>query len=164
MRRAGLIFVLLALIATACGSSGPPNTTACSAPTDEALDPSSGLHVLRPDDVSFDDLTPTSGPHLPAGGPLGLQDQLPAAQQVAVLERGSVIVSVNADDPTLLDDAAAAFGADAVVQPVAGLPSAVVATAWRSRVVCSSLDVNYVKWFVTERTGQFAQEDHNPES
>lgn len=144
------------MVAVACASDGPPTTSVCTAPTDEALDPSSGLHVLRPDEVVFDDLTPTSGPHLPAGGPLGLRDSLPPAQQVAVLERGSVILSVAADDAALLNNAVAGFGADTVVHPVEGLADPLVVTAWRSRIVCSTMDADYVRWFVDDRTGQFA--------
>lgn len=160
MRRLLVVFTLLALVGTACGSAGPPTTSVCTAPTDEALDPSSGLHVLRPDEVVFDDLTPTSGPHLPAGGPLGLREPLPPAQQVAVLERGSVLLSVDSTESALLDNAVAGFAADAVIHPVEGLGDPLVVTAWRSRIVCSTMDADYVRWFVDNRTGQFAAEPH----
>lgn len=160
MHRFAGIFVLLVLVAGACGSAGPPATTVCSAPTNEPLDPGSGLHVLRPDEVTFDDLTPTSGPHVPAGGPLGLRESLPPAQQVAVLERGSVLLSIDSGESALLDNAVAGFAADAVIHPVEGLGDPLVVTAWRSRIVCSTMDADYVRWFVDDRTGRFAAEPH----
>jgi hypothetical protein len=157
------VFVALGLLLSACGSAGAPTSSVCSNPTVEPLDSSSGLHVLRPDEVQFDDLTPTSGPHLPVGGPLGLSTvSLPPAQQLAVLERGSVLVSVDADATDVLNAATAEFADTTVLHAVEGLPSTIVATAWQSRVSCTDLDTEYLRWFIETQTGAAAAPlDHN---
>lgn len=151
------------LVLTACGSTADPTSAVCSEPTGEPLDSSSGLHVLRPDDVQFDDLTPTSGPHVPVGGPLGLSSvSLPPAQQLAVLERGSVLISVAADAPDVLQTVSTAFADTTVIHTIEALPSTIVATAWQTRVSCTDLDTDYLQWFIETRTGATAAPtDHN---
>ena len=141
----------------------------------EALDPTSGLHVLRPDEVEFDDPTPTSGPHAPGVLAGVFTETMPGAVQVGHLEQGGVIISVDSGTDDVFAEASgvvrSANGegerssepsiADLVmVQPVDDLPATVVVTAWRSRISCSEYDSDYISWFIDDRSGR---PDLNPE-
>jgi hypothetical protein len=140
-------FCLLAL--TACGST----SNACGAPVREPLDPDHLLHVTDPNAVTYRSDTPTSGAHLSAGGPTGVVDEplLPAVQ-VAVLERGDVLVQYRdqADAATL-----GALARDrVVVAPRPTLTDRVVVTAWTYRLSCRDVDTAAVGKFIDAHAGK----------
>ncbi len=140
--------VLLLPIA-ACGSS----SSACGVPVREALDPEHLLHVTDPTAVTFRTDTPTSGPHLSAGGPTGVVDEplLPAVQ-VAILERGDVLVQYrDAGDAATIQGL---VGDRVVVAPRPTLGERVVATAWTYRLDCDGLDLKAVERFVASHAGK----------
>lgn len=127
------------------GARDDPTATAgapCGPDIEEPLDPGSTQHLL-PDapEPSYATDPPTSGAHLAGGAVSGVQpDPLTRPVQVAVLEAGGVVVQhrgVAEDDRRRLERLAGGGGdGDVVVAPNRGLPSAVVATAWRHRLVC----------------------------
>jgi hypothetical protein len=147
--RAAPAAALCLLAVAACGST----SSACSAPVREPLVPDHLLHVTDPDAVTFTSDTPTSGPHVSAGGPIGVVDEpLPPAVQVAVLERGDVLVQYR--DPA---DAAAlrAVARDGVVvAPRPTIEARVVATAWTYRLTCRDVDPAAVDRFIDAHVGK----------
>ncbi len=148
--RAGAgIVALCALSLGACGSTND----ACRVPVREPLHPDHLLHVTDPTAAIFDTLTPTSGPHLSAGGPSGVVDEplLPAVQ-VAILERGDVLVQYRdeADAATLRTLARDRV----VVAPLPSLTDRVVATAWTYRLRCSGVDTKAIEKFAAAHSGK----------
>ncbi len=145
------------LFAVACSPSDLVlgASRSCTAPIEEALDPSSGVHVLDPADATFDVLTPTSGPHVVGATPGGVHErQLAPAIQVSMLEQGGVIISVRADRDDAFDAASALAGERVAVQRVDGLDAEVEATAWRTRMTCSDVDTEQLERFVDARVGR----------
>ena len=146
-----LAVVALALLLVSCagGGSGPPESAAgsaagsaaagrCGPDTEEQLDPTSVQHLLpgAPEPAYTTD-PPTSGAHLPGAAPAGAQDgPVPRPAQLALLEAGGVMVQykdlATADVRRLrnLGDR------DVAVAPNPDHDDAVVATAWRYRLVC----------------------------
>jgi hypothetical protein len=153
--------LLLALVAmagvTACGGAGA--SASCDQPIREELDPASLTHVIDPSSARFLTNPPTSGPHVAGALPTGAIDQeLPGAVQVAVLEQGHVLVQyrdlTDADAARLRD-----LGGDqVVVAPNHDLPDPVVATAWTYKLTCSAVDVPAVERFIHDHAG--AAVDH----
>ncbi len=144
----------LSVIAGACGTDSPPTSSACGSPTNDPLDPASGVHVLDPSSVQFDDPTPTSGPHLSGPGRAGVFDEsIPKAAQVTLLEQGGLVIHVDETQPDLVEAAAALAGERVAVHP-APIDSAVIVTAWRTRIACTALDEAYTEWFITDRLGR----------
>lgn len=144
---------LVALLATGCAGSEAATSDVCSEPTTEDLDPASGLHVLRADEVVYSDLTPTSGPHLAIAAPTGsLRTTASGAAQVTLLESGGAVISVRSDLEEVRAAAEALVGDQVLLHPVAGLDDAVVVTLWRSRIRCSELDAAYVEAFIASRS------------
>jgi hypothetical protein len=142
-----LAFALLAV--TACGST----SNACGAPVREPLDPDHLLHVTDPNAVTYRSDTPTSGAHLSAGGPTGVvSDPLLPAVQVAVLERGDVLVQYrDAADAATLD---ALVRDRVVVAPRPSLTDRVVVTAWTYRLSCRDVDTEAVERFIAAHAGK----------
>jgi len=123
----------------------------------EALDPRSTQHVLPgAPPVAYAENPPTSGPHLSGGAATGVQEgPLDGPVQVAVLEKGGVMVQyrpeVGGADRAAL---AALAGGPVVVAPNPDMAEPVVATAWRHRLSCRSLDVATLRAFISDRAGK----------
>ncbi len=120
----------------------------------EEEDLASILHVLPDSQTAYTTDPPTSGPHASAA-PTGAVDQpLPRPVQVAVLERGDVLVQY---DPTLPAGDVAFLvdlgGDQVVVAPNDGLPAPVVATAWTWKLVCEGVDLDALDRFVADHAG-----------
>lgn len=146
------------------GSDGPePGTSpaagdkGCAAVVVDPLDPRGNQHLLPGAPApSYATEPPTSGPH-DAGDPVtGLQaGPLSGPVQVTVLERGGIVVqfrpALPAEEREKLADLA---GERVVVAPGPSLPSQVIATAWRRRLVCEALDLAAIRKFIGDRTGK----------
>lgn len=148
--RAGAVLAGVSLLPlAACGSS----SSACGVPVREELDPDHLLHVTDPNAVTFRTDTPSSGPHLSAGGPTGVVDEplLPAVQ-VAILERGDVLVQYR--DPADAEALRALAADRVVVAPRPTLDERVVATAWTYRLGCTGLDTKAVERFMAAHAGK----------
>jgi hypothetical protein len=157
-RRPAMALVLAGSILAGCGGGGAEG--ACSAITREALDPSYLVHVLG-DEAGVEYLSdpPTSGPHQPGPPVEGVvDDPLPPAVQVGILERGDVLVQ---HDPGLDDtdrrQLEGLAGEHVVVAPSPDLDDPVVATAWVFKRTCGSVDRDALQEFIEERVG------HGPE-
>ena len=123
----------------------------------DPLDPRSTQHLLPgapPPSYSTD--PPTSGPHVSGGTVTGVQRRpIDEPVQVAVLEEGGIVVQYRPDVPAGERESLASVAEDAVVvAPNPSLPEPVVATAWRHRLVCRSVDLAVLRAFVAERKGR----------
>ncbi len=154
----------VAVVLPSCGNgseqAGPSTTTlveGCGTAVVEPLDPRSTQHLLPGAPApSYAADPPTSGPHLSGGAVTGVQTEpLEGPVQVAVLEEGGVILQYR---PDLAQEWRARLvslaGEKVVVAPKPGLTSPVVATAWRHRLACRSVDVAAVRSFISERLGK----------
>jgi hypothetical protein len=138
---------LLLSMLHACADDQADIYGGCVGPVREPLDPNSSVHLLANAASGIDDrIAPSSGPHV-MGTPLTgvVADPVPAAVQVGVLERGDVMVQYAPGlDVTPLD---ALAGPHVVVAPNPRVDG-VVATAWRHRLTCESVEPLAVEAFV----------------
>lgn len=145
------------------GSKPAPSATlttvapACGAVLVEPLDPRSTQHLLPgspPPSYATD--PPTSGPHTSGGAVTGVQDQpVDSPLQVAVLEEGGIMVQYRPDLPAADIGALSQVAADkVVVAPNPSLSKLVVATAWRHRLTCRSVDLVELRGFISDRQGK----------
>ena len=129
---------------------------ACGAPIKDALDARSLQHSLPgAPPVTYRTEPPTSGPHQPGRLPGGVvTEPLAGPVQVGALEAGQVLLQhrdLAAPDRTRLE----ALGSPlVVVAPNPALPAPVVASAWRTRLLCRSVDVQALGRFVREHAGR----------
>lgn len=144
---------LIPLLLTACGDDG--GSAACEQPVREELDPASFTHVVDPATARFRTDPPTSGPHISIGLPAGVLDEpIPGAVQVGLLERGDVLVQHRDLSPVDTEAVEALAGDHVVVAPNPDLPAPVVATAWTYKLVCDALDVDALRDFVADHAGE----------
>lgn len=143
-RRSFLLIVALLLLVS-CGGGpgstgpGPDAAGRCGPDTEEPLDPTSVQHLLpgAPEPAYTSD-PPTSGAHLPGAAPAGAQDgPVSRPAQVALLEKGGVMVQYDGVTGAALRRLRALAGREVVVAPNPRLDDAVVATAWRHRLACT---------------------------
>ena len=163
LRRFGtwpLVGILLsALIIGGCSSTTASQQ--CGQPFQERLDPASAIHLLpaAPDPTYATD-PPTSGAHRLTGLaslPLGVLDHpVPKGLQVALLEKGGVLVQYRAGDATSFSARLAALAQVSplvTVAPAVSLPGRVVATAWTWKTVCAGPDTGALKAFIKRFAG-----------
>lgn len=148
-----LVLALVAgLVAAACGAGAA--AAGCAAPVEEELDPAVLLHVLPESPVTYRTDPPTSGPHTGTAPRGAVDEAIPGPVQVAVLERGDVLVQY---DPGLGDDEVAFLrslaGERVVTAPNAALPAPIVATAWQWKLQCEQIDLDAIDRFVADRAG-----------
>jgi drug/metabolite transporter (DMT)-like permease len=161
VRRVPLVGGLLAALllggcSRAVGAS-QGSGSACGPSTQEVLDSLSTLHLLPgAPDPPYRTNPPTSGAHRVGLYPRGVVDQpIPRPVQVALLEKGSVIVqyrpgTVNANALNVL----AATNVLVTVAPNPTLPAPVVATAWTWKLTCRAVSVPAVHAFVATHAGR----------
>lgn len=143
------------LVAVACSSDGGSGASGCAEPVQEPPDPGLLLHVLPDAEVQYSTNPPTSGPHLSGPLPTGvLYEEQPGPVQVAMLEQGWVLVQY---DPSI-DGAQKEFleglaGDQVVVAPNSTMDDPVVATAWRWKLSCESVDADALDRFIADRAG-----------
>ncbi|HEX7133521.1 MAG TPA: DUF3105 domain-containing protein, partial [Iamia sp.] len=123
----------------------------------EPLD-SRSVHVLPgAEEPEYRTDPPTSGPHLPAPSTSDVRDEpIAAPVQVGLLEEGNVLIQhVGLSDAERADVEALA-GDGVIVAPADSLPddAAVVATAWVTKQVCPSVDLDALQVFLTEYADQ----------
>ena len=139
------------LLSVAVGSCGT-RVGACGVPVRETLDPNHLLHVTDPAVARYLTDPPTSGAHLGTPAPDGVvTTPILAAIQVAILERGDVLVQYRDNS-----DAAAAnplARAHVVVAPQPTLPARVVVTAWTYKLTCSAFDAKAIAKFADAHIG-----------
>ena len=159
-----VLLVLLPVLLLACGSGGEraAGNGGCGSVRRERVHEGSTMHLLpgAPEPSYLTD-PPTSGPHLTGRLPSGVVDE-PVARpaQVALLERGDVLVQHDgvaaADIPRL----EALAGNHVVVAPHPDLPAPVVATAWTTKLECRAVDVDALQAFVDEHGGRGPEGGH----
>jgi hypothetical protein len=150
-----LVVLLVAVVAVGVSGSSSDSSapTACAATVSEALDPNSVVRVLpNSPALEYANDPPSSGafvvgPDVPSVS----TQELPRAIQVGLLARGIVLVqydptAITGDDLALLQRLA---GDTVVVAPNSELKTPVVATAWRKRQTCTSLDSGALEKFAT---------------
>ncbi|HET7489858.1 MAG TPA: EamA family transporter [Acidimicrobiales bacterium] len=129
---AALLLLIAVLVAGSCGKGG-----SCGGDLEDPLDPGSLAHVLpgAPEPRYLTD-PPSSGAHAPGGAPAGGVVDAPLSRplQVTVLEGGGVLIQYRGAAPK---GVLALAGPKVVVAPNPDLPSDLVATAWRHRLVCA---------------------------
>ena len=139
-------FVLL--VVSSCAQESASSCTEVR----ESADPSSGLHVVDVESVSYETLPPTSGPHVAVAPPSGVLDEpIPEPIQVTILEAGLALIQwqdLSGVDVVELEELA---GSDVVVAPGSDLPSPVVVTAWTWKLTCSEIDVSAIGAFTSTR-------------
>jgi hypothetical protein len=141
------------LLLTACGDGAGASRT-CAQPIREPLDPGHLLHIIDPEGARFLTDPPTSGPHT-GSAPTGVLDEpIPGAVQVAVLERGDVLVQYRDVDEATLRAVRALAGEHTVVAPNPTLPDPVVVTAWTYKLSCSAFDEAPIKAFIRTHAGR----------
>ena len=139
------------------GQSRGAGKTACDPVVVDPLDPRGNHHLLpgAPEpDYAAD--PPTSGPH-DAGDPVtGLHaGPLSRPLQVTVLEVGGIVVQFRPDLAASARDSLAGLAGDlVVVAPNPSLPAPVIATAWRRRLACRSVELATVRRFIADRKGK----------
>ena len=156
LRRLPLVGGVLALLLLGGCAGHAQSATTCGAPVHEALDSNSILHLL-PGAAEPPYLTdpPTSGAHRVGLYPRGVLDQpIPRPIQVALLEKGSVVVQYR---PGTTDSgglgALAKNNVLVTVAPNPDLPQAVVATAWTWKMTCQSVTLPALARFVAQHAG-----------
>jgi hypothetical protein len=143
----------VALTITACG--GNSSARPCDQPVREELDPSSIVHVIDPQNANFRTNPPTSGPHTSSPGPTGALDEpIPGAVQVNILERGDVLVQYRDLDAATTATVRSLAVDRVVVAPNPTLPAPVVATAWTYKLTCRALDTTAIAAFVKAHEGK----------
>jgi drug/metabolite transporter (DMT)-like permease len=155
---AAMIVLALALVVAGCAGDDDDGSSlgeACEPVRTEALDPSSGQHVLSnaPEPTYLSD-PPTSGPHQPGRLESGVVDEpLSRPVQVGILEAGQILVQHTDDLDTATTDDLVALGADVVVAPNPDLPAPIVATAWRHKLECQEVELSNLRDFVDSFAG-----------
>ena len=138
------------LFVTACGSTA---STACEGPDFEELDPQSIVHVITDDGVTYLTDPPTSGPHASGAIPDGDLDQaLSPSLQVAVLERGDIIVQFQ-PDVVSAEQRSSISGDGVVTFANSDLDAALIATAWQHRLTCTEFDRDAIVAFRSDHGG-----------
>jgi hypothetical protein len=152
----GIIVLLLIAtgVLTATGGSSTPGASAgvgraCSPAAEEPLDPSSVVRLLP------NTAKPKYASNPPTSGASELGTQVPAVStvelsppvQVGLLAQGTVLIQYRGLAPADLASLTSLAGDGVVVAPNSSLTSSVVATAWRKRQVCTSLDVDALRQF-----------------
>lgn len=147
---------------TACGGPGDGSDDAgCGPVRREPLD-SRSVHILPgADEPEYKTDPPTSGPHLPSPSTEDVRDEPIAAPiQVGLLEEGEVLIQhVGLSEPER-DEVEALAGDGVIVAPAETLPegASVVATAWVTKQVCETVDVEALRAFAADHgdrvTGQ----------
>lgn len=140
-----------------CGTASGDASEGCGPVRREALD-SRSVHVLPgADEPEYRTDPPTSGPHLAAPSTDDVRDEpIAAPVQVGLLEEGNVLlqhVGLTADERSAVE---ALAGDGVIVAPADALPedAAVIATAWVTKQVCTSVDVATLETFTADHVDQ----------
>ena len=100
---------------------------------------------------------PSSGAHQPTPEVKGFRTRPIEPQiQVGILEQGRVLVQYQGIDRAEVAELRGLVSPEVVVAPAASLPGGarVVATAWVTRQVCTSVDLGQLRHFVSVRSGK----------
>lgn len=158
VRRTLFTAVLSALLVASCASSSSTGASACGPITRDALDPSSLSHVLPGAPTpSYETDPPTSGAHQPTPKVEGFRRQPIAPQiQVGILEQGRVLIQYRGIGRSDVVALRGLVSPEVVVAPAASLPGGahVVATAWVTRQVCTAVDLEQLRQFISARSGK----------
>jgi hypothetical protein len=151
------VLLLVAIVgagAALAARRGPDG--ACGRPVEDALDSRSLQHALPGSPPpSYDTEPPTSGPHQAGRLPGGVvQEPLSGPVQVGALEAGQVLLQHRGLDPAQRAALEGLAGPLVVVAPNPALPEPVVASAWRTRQLCRSVDVDTLGRFVRDHAGR----------
>ena len=146
------------IVAVVLAVSRRPASAPCDAPAEDPLDPRSLQHALGGPPPSYATEPPTSGPHLPGRLPGGVvTDPLPGPVQVGALEAGQVLLQHRDLTPAERSRLEALAGPLVIVAPNPALPTAVVGSAWRTRLVCREMDDSALSRFIEDHAGRTPQ-------
>ena len=139
-KHARCVITAAAIVVASCGGGGSASGP-CDPVRTEPLASDWLLHVLPGAEASYNSLPPTSGPHIAWEAPPVLVRQLEPAEQVGILETGSVLIQYRPADIDQDDvDALVADLPDrAHLAPNDQLPAPVVFTAHLTKQLCSGL-------------------------
>ena len=134
----------------------PSSATRCSAPVQDPLDPRSLQHPLPGGPPpSYATEPPTSGPHQAVGLAGGvLAEPLAGPVQVGALEAGQVLLQHRDLQPAERARLEALGGPLVVVAPNPALPTRVVASAWRNRQQCPTVEEGALGRFIAAHAGK----------
>lgn len=129
---------------------------ACDEPRRDPLDARSLQHSLPGSPPpTYATEPPTSGPHQPGRLPGGVvAEPLAGPVQVGALEAGQVLLQHRDLGPADRLALEALAGPLVVVAPNPALPVPVVASAWRTRQLCRTVDVDALTRFVADHAGR----------
>jgi hypothetical protein len=154
--RAVLLAAVLLVSLVACGG-GDGGSGGCGPVRREPLD-SRSVHVLPgADEPEYRTDPPTSGPHLPSPSTQDVRDEpIAAPVQVGLLEDGGVLIQHVGLSSSERAEVEALAGDGVIVAPAETLPegAAVVATAWVTKQVCDTVDVDALRSFATDHVDQ----------
>lgn len=140
------------VLAWATRSAG---SSPCGRPTEDPLDPNSLQHPLPgAPPPAYATEPPTSGPHQPGRITGAVAGPLPRPVQVGALEAGQVLLQHRDLAPADRRRLEALAGAQVVVAPNPDLPLPVVASAWRTRLLCRTVDVDALQRFAADHAGR----------
>ena len=157
--RAVVLLAAIASVAAGLGACSGDDTAepsaSCGDVVEEPLDPGSSNHLLPgAPEPSYVTDPPTSGPHLSGPTPSGVVDEpLDRPRQVAILEGGGVVIQHEGVEGADLRPIDALAGDTVVVAPGVDLPAPLVATAWRSKLICDTADADAVAEFIADHEG-----------
>ena len=146
------------IVAVVLAVSGRSASASCDVPAEDPLDPRSLQHALGGPPPSYATEPPTSGPHLPgrlSGGVVA--EPLSGPVQVGALEAGQVLLQHRDLAPEARSRLEALAGPLVIVAPNPALPSPVVASAWRTRLLCREIDDSVLSRFIDDHAGRSPQ-------
>lgn len=145
---------LLLAVAVVVWTIRSAGSGACGRVIEDPLDPQSLQHPLPgAPPPTYATEPPTSGPHQPGRLAGVLTEPVPGPIQVGALEAGQVLLQHRDLAPSERRRLEALAGPSVVVAPNPALPTPVVASAWRTRLPCRSVDVDALRRFVTDHAG-----------
>ena len=150
-KHARCVIAATTIVIAACGGSGSASDV-CDPIRTEPLASDWLLHVLPGADAAYNSLPPTSGPHIAWQAPPVLVRQLEPAEQVGILETGSVLIQyrpadIGQDD---VDALVIELPDRAHLAPNDQLPAPVVFTAHLTKQLCSDLSVSEATRFAAD--------------
>lgn len=152
---AAIAALVVAVLAVGWAGREGDGRGACDRPVQDPLDARSLQHVLAGAPApSYATEPPTSGPHQSGrlAGVVG--DPLSGPLQVGALEAGQVLLQHRDLAPADRARLESLAGPLVIVAPNPALPAPVVASAWRTRQLCRTVDVESLGRFVRAHAGR----------
>ena len=149
------------LIGNATGSTaGPARPAPCLPGEAVTIMDSPHISPSQADQVRYNSLPPTSGPHFAFTAATGVYDEpVPDGLAVHAMEHGHVVISYAPDTPSAQREALARvtrrYGADVLLRPYPALADGIALTAWGRIELLDSYDEQRVVQFITALRGRY---------